>query len=94
LKLGCQQHRIFPLGHNKEVRLCGEDRQWFRPQAAQMGWLIDPEDRSVIISRIDRNAEVIDEPSAMLSVPDFAQAIELMIDRLFGWLNLLPVNIS
>ncbi len=56
---------------------------------AQMGWLIDPEDRSVVISRIDRNLEVIDDPNAMLPVPDFAIAIELKIDRMFGWLNLM-----
>jgi Uma2 family endonuclease len=55
----------------------------------QMGWLIDPEDRSVVISRIDRNLEVIDEPSAMLPVPDFAKSLELTVDRLFGWLNVL-----
>ncbi len=55
----------------------------------QMGWLIDPEDRSVVISRIDRNLEVIDDPSAILPVPDFARSIELKIDRLFGWLNLM-----
>jgi Uma2 family endonuclease len=55
---------------------------------AQMGWLIDPEDRSVVISRIDRNLEIIDEPSAILPVPDFARSIELKIDRMFDWLNL------
>lgn len=55
----------------------------------QMGWLIDPEDRSVVISRIDRNLEVIDESSAILPVPDFAKSIELTIERMFGWLNLM-----
>jgi Uma2 family endonuclease len=55
----------------------------------QMGWLIDPEDRSVVISRIDRNLEVIDEAHAMLPVPDFAKSLELTVDRLFGWLTLV-----
>ena len=64
---------------------------------SQMGWLIDSEDRSVVISRVEspkerlrqRNSEVIDEPSAILPVPDFARSIELTIDRMFGWLNLM-----
>jgi Uma2 family endonuclease len=55
----------------------------------QMGWLIDPEDRSIVISRIDRNLEVIDEPSAILPVPDFAKSMELTVERLFGWLTLV-----
>jgi hypothetical protein len=62
-----------------------------------MGWLIvgvgeasaaseaslkeTPEDRSVVISRIGHNSEVIDEFSAILPVPDFAKSIELTIDR-------------
>ena len=54
-----------------------------------MGWLIDPEDRSIVISRIDRNLEVIDEPNLILPVPDFAKSLELTIDRLFGWLTLV-----
>ena len=54
----------------------------------QMGWLIDPEDRSIIISRSDRNLEVIDELNVVLPVPDFAKSIELTVERLFGWLSL------
>jgi Uma2 family endonuclease len=55
---------------------------------AQMGWLIDPNEQSVIVSRMDQNTEVIDEPQAILPVPDFAAAIELSIEQMFKWLNL------
>ena len=55
----------------------------------QMGWLIDPEDRSIVISRIDRNLDVLDEPNVILPVPDFAKSLELTVDRLFGWLTLM-----
>jgi Uma2 family endonuclease len=54
----------------------------------QMGWLIDPEDRSVIISRTGQNADVIDEPDAVLPVPEFARSIQLTVGQMFGWLNL------
>ena len=64
---------------------------------AQMGWLIDPEDRisereaspTIIISRSDRNLEVIDELNEVLPVPDFAKSMELTVERLFGWLTLV-----
>ncbi len=55
----------------------------------QMGWLIDPVDRSVVICRIGHNSEVVDEPSAMLLVPDFAESVQISISQMFGWLNLM-----
>ena len=63
----------------------------------KMGWLIDPEDRisfreaspTIIISRSDRNLEVIDELNEVLPVPDFAKSMELTVERLFGWLTLV-----
>ncbi len=55
----------------------------------QMGWLIDPVDRSVVICQIGRHAEVVDEPGAMLPVPDFADSVQILIDRMFGWLSLI-----
>jgi Uma2 family endonuclease len=54
----------------------------------QMGWLIDPEDRSVIISRIGQNADVIDELDAVLPVPEFARSMQLTVGKMFSWLNL------
>jgi Uma2 family endonuclease len=53
----------------------------------QMGWLIDPEDRSVIIIGIGQVFGAIDEPTAILPVPEFAKSIELTISDIFGWLQ-------
>jgi Uma2 family endonuclease len=53
---------------------------------AQMGWLIDPGERSVLIYRPDRPTEVFDRPEARLPVPDFAKDLSLTIEELFGWL--------
>lgn len=55
----------------------------------QMGWLIDPVDRSVVICRIGRHAEIVDEPRAMLPVPNFADSVQISIEQIFGWLNLM-----
>ncbi len=55
---------------------------------AQMGWLIDPSDRSVVISGSGYSAEVVDEPLAILPVPNFAKSLQLSIEQMFSWLNL------
>jgi Uma2 family endonuclease len=54
-----------------------------------MGWLIDPSDRSVVVSGSGYSADVVDEPAAILPVPDFAKSLELSIEQMFGWLNLV-----
>jgi Uma2 family endonuclease len=54
---------------------------------AQMGWLIDPSDRSVIAVQAGQLFTVIDEPKAVLPVPKFATSIELTVEQLFGWIK-------
>jgi Uma2 family endonuclease len=49
----------------------------------QMGWLIDPEDRSVIVIGAGQTFDAIDEPSAILPVPEFAKSIQLTIADIF-----------
>ena len=51
-----------------------------------MGWLIDPEDRTVFIYHPNGTMEIFDEPEACLPVPEFARAIELTVSDVFGWL--------
>jgi Uma2 family endonuclease len=53
----------------------------------QMGWLIDPEDRSVIVIGVGQIFDAIDEPNAILPVPEFAKSIQLTIADIFGWLQ-------
>jgi Uma2 family endonuclease len=53
----------------------------------QMGWLIDPTDRSIFICMPDRNLQIIDEPTAVLPVPEFAAAIEMTVGQIFSWIK-------
>jgi Uma2 family endonuclease len=53
----------------------------------QMGWLIDPKERSVFVMGIDRTFQIIDEPSTLLPVPPFASSIELTVEQIFGWVK-------
>jgi Uma2 family endonuclease len=52
----------------------------------QMGWLIEPEDRSVFVYRPTQSTEVFDEPEQLLPVPSFARELQLTVGELFGWL--------
>ncbi|MEM8807425.1 MAG: Uma2 family endonuclease [Cyanobacteria bacterium P01_G01_bin.38] len=52
----------------------------------QMGWLIDPDDRSVFVYLSDQPTAVYDQPEMQLPRPDFAQDFELTVATLFGWL--------
>jgi Uma2 family endonuclease len=53
----------------------------------QMGWLIDPESKSVTISRTGQNILILDDPIDVLPVPEFARVVELSIGTVFGWLK-------
>ncbi len=53
----------------------------------QMGWLIDPAERSVFIYTTDRAAQVFDEEIDVLPVPAFAKDFQLTLGDLFGWLR-------
>jgi Uma2 family endonuclease len=52
----------------------------------QMGWLIDPEEKSVFIYRPKQEIEVFDELDATLPVPSFASSLEITIRDLFAYL--------
>lgn len=53
----------------------------------KMGWLIDPEEELVFVYYRDRPPAVFEGKSDRLPVPDFAEAFQLTLDRLFAWLE-------
>ncbi|WP_427161603.1 Uma2 family endonuclease [Aliinostoc sp. HNIBRCY26] len=52
----------------------------------QMGWLIDPEDKTVFVYRPKQETEVFDEADVLLPVPSFASELQLTVKELFAWL--------
>jgi Uma2 family endonuclease len=52
----------------------------------QMGWLIDPDEKTVFVYQQKQEIEVFDEPEAILPVPDFANGLQLTVKELFAWL--------
>jgi Uma2 family endonuclease len=54
---------------------------------SQMGWLIDPDERSILVLQPGQSLMVIDEVGTALPVPKFASAMQLTLGDVFGWLK-------
>jgi Uma2 family endonuclease len=52
---------------------------------SQMGWLIDPEDKLVMVVGIGQKIDVFDDLSVTLPVPKFAEHIKLTGSDIFSW---------
>ncbi len=53
---------------------------------AEVGWLIDPSEQTVLIYRPKQEPVVLDEPAEIVLVPSFASELQLTIKELFAWL--------
>ncbi|MBD2134529.1 Uma2 family endonuclease [Sphaerospermopsis sp. FACHB-1094] len=52
----------------------------------QMGWLIDPGERTIFVYHANQQIEVFDELDMLIPVPSFASDLQLTVGELFGWL--------
>jgi Uma2 family endonuclease len=57
----------------------------------QMGWLIDPDEKSVLVYPAGKQPIFCQEPEQLLPVPEFMGDFRLSIQELFSWLK--PGNI-
>ena len=55
---------------------------------SSLGWLIDPEEKSVLIYPQGKQPELLEVESDLLPVPDFLPDLRLTVGELFGWLKL------
>ena len=54
---------------------------------SQMGWLIDPATRSVLVYPTQQQPQLLEEENAVLPVPEFASDVRLTVGEIFGWLK-------
>jgi Uma2 family endonuclease len=54
---------------------------------AAMGWLIDPDDRTIFVYYPNGTLAIFDRPDDRLPIPDFAHMLQLTVGELFGWLT-------
>ncbi|EAW34288.1 Uma2 family endonuclease [Lyngbya sp. PCC 8106] len=52
----------------------------------QMGWLIDPEEKTIFVYLPTQAPAVFDEPEQQLPVPEFAHELQLTLGQVFDWL--------
>jgi Uma2 family endonuclease len=53
----------------------------------EVGWLIDPAEKMILIYQPDRQVQVVDLLEAELIVPEFARSIQLTAGDVFVWLK-------
>lgn len=52
----------------------------------EMGWLIDPEEQTVLVFQAQQPPLAFDEPDRAIALPEFASEVTLSVGELFGWL--------
>jgi Uma2 family endonuclease len=53
---------------------------------AQMGWLIDPDERTVFVYEPLQEVKIFDEVDRQLPTPEFTEDLQLQVGELFDWL--------
>ena len=54
----------------------------------EVGWLIDPAEKMILVYQPDRQVQVVDILEAELIVPEFARSVKLTAGDVFNWLKL------
>ncbi len=54
----------------------------------EVGWLIDPAEKMILIYQPDRQVQVVDILEDELIVPEFARSVKLTAGEVFNWLKL------
>jgi Uma2 family endonuclease len=52
----------------------------------EMGWLIDPDERTVFVYLPKQQTLVFDLPEQQIPVPSFANELKLTVEEVFAWL--------
>jgi Uma2 family endonuclease len=55
---------------------------------SKLGWLLDPDERSVLAYPPGQQPELLQEASDVLPVPDLSTKLRLTVGDVFGWLRL------
>jgi len=88
---------VFPLAPDWTIEILSPDQSHTKvtknilyclKHGTQMGWLIDPDEKTVFVYRPKQEIEVFDEPNALLPVPSFVSELNLTVKDLFAWLLL------
>ncbi|MFM2428924.1 MAG: hypothetical protein RLZZ511_137 [Cyanobacteriota bacterium] len=86
---------VFPIAPDWTIEILSPDQSQTKvvknivhclKHGAVMGWLIDPDDRTVFVYYPNGTMAIFDEPADPLPMPEFAQSLALTVGEIFGWL--------
>jgi Uma2 family endonuclease len=86
---------IFPIAPDWTIEILSPDQSQTKvtknilhclKHGTQMGWLIDPDERSVFVYHPDQPTTIHEQPETQLPVPEFARKFHLSVQALFDWL--------
>jgi Uma2 family endonuclease len=86
---------VFPIAPDWTIEILSPDQSQTKvvknivhclKHGAAMGWLIDPDDRTVFVYHPSGAMEIFDAPDDRLPMPEFAQSLELSVGEVFSWL--------
>jgi Uma2 family endonuclease len=87
---------VFPIYPDWKIEILSPDQYPTRVinnilfclnHGTRLGWLIDPEEKTVIIFQPSQQPVAIEERSDLLLVPDFLGDWQLTLGELLGWLS-------
>ena len=87
---------VFPLAPDWTIEILSPDQSHTKvtknilhclKYGTQIGWLIDPAEKTVFVYRSKQQVEVLDESAMLLPIPSFIE-LNLTIEDLFAWLLL------
>lgn len=55
--------------------------------STEMGWLLDPEESLIFVYGADKSVQLFENLEGVLPVPGFAEAVQLKVGEIFGWLK-------
>ena len=54
---------------------------------SKMGWLIDPETKSVLVYPTQKQPQLLTKETSILPVPELVKDLQLTVPEIFGWLK-------
>jgi Uma2 family endonuclease len=88
---------VFPAAPDLTIEILSPDQSQTKvtgnilhclKHGSKLGWLIDPDERSVIVYPPGQQPELLAEPHLVLPVPEFIAELRLTVGDVFGWLKL------
>jgi Uma2 family endonuclease len=77
----CPQKRVVQKSNRSPILHCLE-------HGSSLGWLIDPDERAVLVYPPGQQPQFLQKEQEILPVPHLVGDFELSVGQLFGWLKL------